>query len=228
MILAGIQKMTLLDFPGRVACILFTGGCDFRCPFCHNASLVKAGTSSIEVGELYAFLYKRKPMLDGVVITGGEPLLHPDLAALIKPIRGMGYQIKLDTNGHHPDRLEALLEEKLIDYAAMDIKNSPERYADTSGLVMADMKKIERSIQLLMTRAPDYEFRTTVVREFHDEASLIAAAEMIRGAKRYFLQSYRDSGDILAGSFNAYSPEEMTLMLDSVKSIIPSAELRGI
>ncbi len=220
--------MTLLDFPGRVACILFTGGCDFRCPFCHNASLVRAQTGNIEVGELYAFLYKRKPMLDGVVITGGEPLLHPDLAALIKPIRKMGYAIKLDTNGNHPDRLERLLDEELVDYIAMDIKNAPSRYDVTCGLESIDLTKIERSIDLLINRAPEYEFRTTVVREFHDEASLLSAADMIRGAKRYFLQSYRDSGDILDGSFTAYAPEEMKAMLTSVKSIIPEAELRGI
>ena len=161
--------MTLLDFPGHVACTVFLGGCDLRCPFCHNYELADGTAKPVmDDTELLSFLEKRKGLLDGVAFTGGEPLLHKDLPELMRKIRAMGFSVKLDTNGCHPDLLEAILKEGLADYVAMDIKNSPEKYARTSGLDSIDLSLITRSISLLMNSNTDYEFRTTVVKEFHE------------------------------------------------------------
>ncbi len=228
---SGLQKLTLLDYPGRVACTVFTGGCDFRCPFCHNASLVLpeqlAHDSSAD--EVLAFLKKRTGILDGVAVTGGEPLLHPDIADFLREIRAMGYQIKLDTNGSFPDRLIALVREGLVDRVAMDIKNAPALYARTVGLAQFDLAGVQRSKDFLLGGAVDYEFRTTVVRGLHTKESLLEAAEWIRGAKEYYLQQYRDSGAILDGTgLGAFSAEEMQELADAVRPVVPAVQLRGV
>jgi pyruvate formate lyase activating enzyme len=231
MIIKGLQKTTLLDFPGKLACTIFTAGCNFRCPFCHNSSLVvRAGeVDEIPMESFLSYISKRKGLLDGVAITGGEPLLNPDIDELMRKIRAEGLLIKLDTNGAYPDRLEALLDEGLVDYVAMDIKNTKEKYALTAGLDESfDISTIERSIDVIMKKAPDYEFRTTVVRELHTPEDLVAISEWITDAKNYFLQKYVDSGDILAEGFSAYSDGEMLDILGKVREKMPHTILRGV
>ena len=231
MVIKGLQKTTLLDFPGKVACTVFTAGCNFRCPFCHNSSLVvRAGeVDEIPMESFLSYISKRKGLLDGVAITGGEPLLNPDIDELMRKIRAEGLLIKLDTNGAYPDRLEALLDEGLVDYVAMDIKNTKEKYALTAGLDESfDISTIERSIDIIMKKAPDYEFRTTVVRELHTPEDLVAISEWITDAKNYFLQKYVDSGDILAEGFSAYSDGEMLDILGKVREKMPHTILRGV
>ena len=231
MIIKGLQKTTLLDFPGKLACTIFTAGCNFRCPFCHNSSLVvRAGeVDEIPMESFLSYISKRKGLLDGVAITGGEPLLNPDIDELMRKIRAEGLLIKLDTNGAYPDRLEALLDEGLVDYIAMDIKNTKEKYALTAGLDESfDISTIERSIDVIMKKAPDYEFRTTVVRELHTPEDLVAISEWITDAKNYFLQKYVDSGDILAEGFSAYSDGEMLDILGKVREKMPHTILRGV
>lgn len=231
MIIKGLQKTTLLDFPGKLACTIFTAGCNFRCPFCHNSSLVvRAGeVDEIPMESFLSYISKRKGLLDGVAITGGEPLLNPDIDELMRKIRAEGLLIKLDTNGAYPDRLEALLDEGLVDYVAMDIKNTKEKYALTAGLDESfDISTVERSIDVIMKKAPDYEFRTTVVRELHTPEDLVAISEWITDAKNYFLQKYVDSGDILAEGFSAYSDGEMLDILGKVREKMPHTILRGV
>lgn len=229
MIIKGLQKTTLLDFPGKVACTVFTAGCNFRCPFCHNASLVvRAGdVDEISSDAFFNYISKRKGILDGVCITGGEPLLSVGIEDFIRKIKDMGFLVKLDTNGAYPEKLEALLNEGLVDYVAMDIKNSKEKYALTAGLEEFPAA-IERSIKIIMDKAPDYEFRTTVVRELHDTQDIVKISEWLKGAKRYFLQSYVDSGDILCEGFSAYDANEMLKILEKSREILPCTVLRGV
>ena len=227
--IAGFQKLTLLDFPGKVACTLFTPGCNFRCPFCHNASLVLAPGEADEFREeeILSFLKKRQGLLEGVAITGGEPLLQPGIDELIRRIRALGYAVKLDTNGSFPERLSPLLEEGLLDYAAMDIKNSPEHY-DLAAGVETDLAKIRQSISLLIGGKIPYEFRTTVVRGIHLAQDFPGIGRLIEGAERYYIQSYVDSGDVIDPRFEAFTPEELRGFLDAVRPFVASAELRGI
>jgi len=229
MIIHGLQKLTLLDFPGHTACTVFLGGCDLRCPFCHNAELMDASAPGImDDKELLAFLEKRRGLLDGVAFTGGEPLLRKELPELMEKIRSLGYLIKLDTNGCHPDRLGNILEKGLADYVAMDIKNSPERYAATSGVEKVDLERIGESIDLLMKKAPDYEFRTTVVAQLHDADSFRGIGPWIKGAKRYFLQAFTDRDSVPFAGFSAPSKEEMESYLEIVRPFVSSAQLRGV
>ncbi|MBQ3878986.1 MAG: anaerobic ribonucleoside-triphosphate reductase activating protein [Oscillospiraceae bacterium] len=225
----GLAKLTLLDFPGRVACTVFFGGCNLRCPFCHNAGLVLSPAQYDQIDEeaLYSFLKKRKGVLDGVAITGGEPLLQPELARMMRRIRELGYAVKLDTNGTFPERLGALLAEGLVDYVAMDIKNDEAHYAETAG-VPVDLDAVKASIRLIQEKAPDYEFRTTVVSAFHTCDSIRGAAELIRGAKRYFLQKFVDSGALLKPGLTGCTREEMEKMAEKAREIIPDTQLRGV
>lgn len=201
----GLQKLTVLDFPGQVACIVFTAGCSFRCPFCHNATLVKGEGEIISEDEVLSYLKKRQGILDGVAITGGEPTIQKDLKEFILKIKNLGYKVKLDTNGYHPEVLRELISEGLLDYVAMDIKNSKEKYAVTAGLQNLDISRIEQSVELIKNCNIDYEFRTTIMQEFHTEKDLEDIGIWLKGAKKYFLQSFRDSGDILCGSFTPCS-----------------------
>ena len=228
--LGGLQKMTLLDFPGRVACTVFTAGCNFRCPFCHNSSLVLSPRGAeLSQDDFFAFLEKRRGLLDGVAITGGEPLLHPDLPDLLRRIRAMGYAVKLDTNGSFPDRLAAILEEGLADYVAMDIKNSREKYERTAGAA-GILPSIERSVRLLTDGATPFEFRTTLVDELHEPEDFAAIGRWIVGDEPYFIQGFVDSGDILAGGgrFHAASAEKALACLEAVRPFLPNAQLRGV
>ena len=225
----GLQKMTLLDFPGHVACTVFLGGCDFRCPFCHNYELADGSAAPVMDEEaLFAFLEKRRGLLDGVAITGGEPCLRPDLPRLMRRIRDMGYAVKLDTNGTHPGLLADLLEEKLADYVAMDIKNSPEKYARTAGLEAFDLSPIRESAALLMGGDADYEFRTTVVDELHGAADIEAIGRWIAGAKRYFLQAFADRESVPFSNLHAPSAERLREYLEIARRYVPGAQLRGV
>ena len=229
MTIKGLQKTTLLDFPGKVACTVFTAGCNFRCPFCHNASLVTRPDDVDEITEesFFSYINKRKGILDGVCITGGEPLLSHGIEDFIRRIKETGLLVKLDTNGAYPEKLSRLLDEGLVDYVAMDVKNSKSKYAMTVGLKDFPAK-VEESIRIIMEKAPDYEFRTTVVRELHEAQDIVDITNWISGARRYFLQTYVDSGDILCEGFSAYSASEMLEMLDISRKILPCATLRGI
>ncbi len=225
----GLQKMTLLDFPGHVACTVFLGGCDFRCPYCHNFELVDGSAPAIlEEGELYAFLEKRRGLLDGVAITGGEPTLRPDLPELMRHIRDMGYAVKLDTNGGHPERLAAILEAGLADYVSMDIKNSPEKYAATCGLEAVDLNPIRQSVRLLMNGGADYEFRTTVVDELHEAADFEAIGAWIAGAKRYFLQAFTDRDSVPFAGLHAPSDEKLRRYAEIARRYVGDTRLRGV
>jgi len=223
----GYQKLTLLDFPGKVACTVFTGGCNLRCPFCHNGSLVRApGAHENALEEVLAYLRKRRGLLDAVCISGGEPLLQPDLAAFILQLKEMGYLVKLDTNGALPQVLQPLLTAGLPDYVAMDVKSSPAGYPLATGIA-ADASAFLQSIELIRQSGIPHEFRTTVVKGIHKEQDLVAIARLL-GDETYFLQGFVDSGDLLGEGCAAFSPQEMQAMLDAVRIHTPRAALRGV
>ncbi len=232
MLISGLQKLTLLDFPGTVSCTVFTGGCNFRCPFCHNASLVlpeKLQGDPNGVETVLKFLRSRQGLLEGVAVTGGEPLMHADIGDFLREVRALGYRIKLDTNGSFPERLQGLIEEGLVDRVAMDIKNAPELYAATAGLRALDLSAITRSKELLLEGRVAYEFRTTVVKGLHTRESLQEAARWIKGAKEYYLQQYRDSGNLIRpDGLGAFSNEEMHALCEAVAEILPAVRLRGV
>lgn len=225
----GLQKMTLLDFPGRVACTVFFGGCDMRCPFCHNAELLDGTAPAImDDEELLAFLKKRQGLLDGVAFTGGEPLLQKDLPELTAKIRDLGYPVKLDTNGMHPERLARMMKEGLVQYVAMDIKNGPERYAETAGLPEMDLAPVRESVSLLMNGETDYEFRTTVVVELHDDRSFEQIGQWIKGARHYYLQKFTDRDTVPFEGLHAPTDEQMRKWAEMLRPDIPAVELRGL
>ena len=222
----GLQKLTVLDYPEHVACILFTKGCNFRCPFCHNAVLVENKTEeNYSQEEILSFLNKRKGVLDGVNITGGEPLLHKDIGDFLKKVKELGYDVKIDTNGSYPERLKKLVDDGLVDYVAMDIKNIPEKYAITAG-VEVPLEKIEESIDFLMSGAVDYEFRTTVTKEFHTPQDIEKIARRISGAKRYFIQNFIDSGNILGVGLSPVLDETLTEMTILSQRFVENAKNR--
>lgn len=225
--LGGLQKLTLLDFPGHVACTVFTQGCNFRCPFCHNTPLV-TGTDHPDypVEDFFRFLQKRQGLLDGVAITGGEPLLHPDMPEFIRRIRALGYAVKLDTNGAFPALLKELIDAKLVDYVAMDIKNSPDKYTLTAG-VSGLLPAVQESAALLTEDRVPFEFRTTLVDELHDPEDFSAIGKWLQGTKHYFIQSFVDSGAILSTGMHAASKEKTMRCLAAVREYLPGAELRG-
>lgn len=228
MFFAGFQKLTLLDYPEKVACILFTMGCNFRCPFCHNASLVRAEEKpQITEEEVLAFLKKRQGILEGVCISGGEPLLYDGLGDFIKKVKALGYNVKLDTNGSFPERLKALVREGLVDYVAMDIKNSFERYEKTVG-IKTDLNNIKESIDFLMSGEVEYEFRTTLVKELHTPEDMEIIGNIIKGAKRYFLQNFVDSGDVLCENMHPLTENELEKMLQIAKKYVPNTICRGV
>ncbi len=229
MTIEGLQKLTLLDFPGKTACTVFLGGCNFRCPFCHNFDLAAHPSPPLmEEAQLLAFLKQRQGLLDGVAITGGEPLLRPGLADLLRKIKELGYAVKLDTNGSFPDRLRALAEEGLVDYVAMDLKNAPDRYGETVGFQKLSLEPICKSVEYLLSGAVEYEFRTTVVQQLHRPEDMTAMAEWIRGAKRYFLQQFKQSEQVPNEELTAPDYQTMQDYLQIVREIVPTAELRGV
>ena len=230
MLISGLAKLTLLDYPGHTACTVFTGGCDFRCPFCHNARLVESGFKELEIpqDEVFDHLKKRIGILDGVAVTGGEPLLHPDIGDFLSRVKDLGYAVKLDTNGSFPDRLRSLVEAGFVDYVAMDIKNSPEKYAATVGLPDLDLAPVKESVEYLKSDAVEYEFRTTVVREFHEEDDFRAIGRWIAGAHKYFLQAFSDSGELIEEGLHGVTKPEMEAFAAAAGEFLPHVELRGI
>lgn len=228
--ISGFQKMTLLDYPGKVACTIFTSGCNLRCPFCHNASLVTKidQNNFYDEEEVLKYLEKRKGLLDGVCITGGEPLLQSDIFDFIKKIKDMGYLVKLDTNGTNPKKLQELVKSNLIDYVAMDIKNSKEKYAETSGIENLNINSIEESVNFLLSDSVDYEFRTTVVDRFHTIQDIEKIAMWIKGAKRYFLQDFVDSGDLIGENMGSVGEEMLGKMCSVVRKFAENTSIRGI
>ncbi|MBC5582415.1 anaerobic ribonucleoside-triphosphate reductase activating protein [Anaerofilum sp. BX8] len=226
----GLQKLTLLDYPGRLACTVFLGGCNLRCPFCHNADLVLPGRPSADIGrgELIDFLKKRRGVLQGVCVTGGEPLVSDGVEELLREIKDLGYAVKLDTNGTFPDRLQALAAQGLVDYVAMDVKNAPESYGPTVGLPGFDPAPVLRSAAFLLSGAVEYEFRTTVVDELHTEADFESIGRWLAGAKRYFLQGFVDSGNLVGQGLHAAPKERMERFRQILLPLIPAAEIRGV
>jgi pyruvate formate lyase activating enzyme len=232
----GLQKLTLLDYPGKIACTVFLGGCNFRCPFCHNGDLVLADgkNSLMTVEELLAFLDSRRGRLQGVCVSGGEPTVHPDLPILLSEIKARGFDVKLDTNGTNPQMLLALINDRLVDYVAMDIKNSPEKYFLTTGLnakcrmenAKLLLSRVKQSAAILMEGRVDFEFRTTLVRELHDEGDIESIGLWLSGNEKFYLQTCRDEGELLVGGFTAFTPKETEELLAILKSYIPSAEIR--
>ena len=228
--LYGLQKLTLLDFPEKVACTVFLGGCNLRCPFCHNSVLVfpEPEDETMTEDEFFRFLDKRAGVLDGVAVTGGEPLLTPDVLPFLERIKEKGLAVKLDTNGSFPKRLREAVGAGLVDYVAMDIKNSPEKYAATCGLPVFDLSKVQESVRFLMGGTIPYEFRTTVVDEFHEAADMEAIGKWIAGARAYFLQNFVDSGACIREGLHAKTPEELHLFRSLLQKYVPNTQVRGI
>ena len=228
--ISGFQKLTLLDFPGKTAATIFTGGCNFRCPFCHNAFLVTdlSMAEDFSEEEVLSYLKKRQGILDGVCITGGEPLLQKDIGDFMAKVKALGLAIKLDTNGTFPEKLRELVEKGLVDYVAMDIKSSKERYGEAVGIKDFDTKAIEESVSFLLSGKVDYEFRTTVVRELHGIEDIEKIGEWICGAPRYFLQNFVDSGNLIGEGMSACDKETLEEMQKVAAKKVPATTLRGV
>lgn len=228
MIIHGLQKMTLVDYPGKIAAILFTGACNFRCPFCQNASLVLHPSSEPEIpeSEIFDYLKKRKGMLDGVVITGGEPTINADLLDYMARIKELGYSVKLDTNGYRPDVLRKAVEGGYADYVAMDVKNSLEKYPQTAGVHHIFTDLIKESISFLMEGHIPYEFRTTVVHELHSDEDFEKIGKICAGCSSYYLQTFSNRGDIIQPIFTSPSPEDMERYIKILRKTIENVLLR--
>jgi len=226
----GLQKLSLLDYPGHMAATLFTGGCNFRCPFCHNKSLVflDDNAEAIDHQSILDYLLKRKGVLDGVCVTGGEPLLYPSIKNYLKVFKEMGLSVKLDTNGTNPKVLKELVDKGLVDYVAMDIKNCPKKYPMTIGIEDYDLTNIKESIKYLLDDNVDYEFRTTVVKEFHEADDFKEIGKLIKGAKRYFLQKFEDHGSCIKEGLSAPSDEDLKQFKDIVKDYVQDVHIRGV
>lgn len=226
----GFQKTTLLDYPGHVAATVFFGGCNFRCPFCHNGDLVLSPNTpaAFSPEEVLAHLEKRKKILDGVCVTGGEPTLQKDLASFLERIKQLGLAVKLDTNGYRPDILKDLCRQGLVDYVAMDIKGSPEKYAQICGLTQMDFSRIKDSVSFLMEGTVDYEFRTTITRELHKKEDFASIGAWIAGAKAYYLQGYQASPQVICPEFTAYTLEELKEFQKLLQESIPHVAIRGV
>ena len=226
--ISGIQKMTLLDYPGKAACTVFLAGCNLRCPFCHNAPLVLEMPDPVmSEAEFFAFLNRRKGLLDGVCVTGGEPTLRRDLEQFLRNIKALGFLVKLDTNGSNPGLLARLLDENLLDYVAMDIKNCPQRYRATCGGTDI-LENVEQSLALLQNSGVEFELRTTCVKPFHDKAALEAIGQWLSGTEQYYLQAFVDSGALVGGGVSGFTRDEMEQLRQAVLPYIPNTRIRGI
>lgn len=229
--ICGLQKLALVDYPGKLAATVFTGGCNLRCPFCHNALLVTGLGENPErhtPEEILAFLKTRRGLLDGVVLSGGEPLMQPGTADFLRQVKDLGFAVKLDTNGFYPEALRELLEAGTLDYVAMDIKNCLPKYPMTCGLPQLDTTPLEKSVELLRRSSVPFEFRTTLVRELHTEADLLAIAHWLEGSPRYCLQLFVDSGGLIGSGLSAFTPEEMQAFAQRLRPFFGEVPVRGV
>ena len=225
----GLQKTTLLDYPGHVAATIFLGGCNMRCPFCHNMNLVNMDSGEQYTQEdILAFLSKRKGVLDGVCITGGEPTIHPELPDFIRSIKNIGLAVKLDTNGTNPQMLSTIIENNLVDYIAMDIKSSPKLYGITCGVPDISISNIKDSIKLIMSSGIDYEFRTTIVSEYHTPEAISEIGQLIQGAKHYYLQSFIDSEYVPDHSLSPLTKDTLIEYKDTLSQYATHVDIRGV
>ena len=230
MYIGGINKLSLLDYPDKTCCTIFTVGCNYCCPFCHNASLVQGAFSGERIvsEKIIKFLRKRQGLLDGVCVSGGEPLLQKGLELFLQNIKELGFAVKIDTNGSDPQKLRQLVDKRLVDYVAMDIKNAPKKYGQAIGLKDYDLESVKDSVAFLLSGTIPYEFRTTVVRELHTSEDILLIAQWIEGAQRYYLQKFVDSGNILKRGLSSYSKVTMKNLKNLVLPLLPSVELRGV
>ena len=232
MVIAGLQKLTTTDFPGMIAAIVFTQGCNLKCPYCQNSGLIpiciSENSGTVSEDEIFSFLEKRKKVLDGIVITGGEPLLQKDLKIFIQKVRSMGYQIKLDTNGMSPDLLLELLNEKLVDYVAMDVKNDLPSYAKTVGTPGANTENIQKSIQVLKDSKVSHEFRTTIVKEFHQLDNIQHILDLIGKEETYFIQNFEDSDNVLNHRLHGFTKDELMSIQRKFEIDYPNLKVRGL
>ena len=225
--IAGVQKVTLLDYPGKVACEIFTQGCNFECPFCQNSSLIPiTNTGEFSEEEIFEYLNLRKNILDGVVITGGEPTVQKDLKGFIKKIKDLGLLVKLDTNGGNPKVLQELIDEKLVDYVAMDIKNIFNKYNITAGKRI-NLDNIKKSIEILKASKIDYEFRTTIIKEMHSLDDIVSICKLV-GNVKYYLQNFEDSENVIDHSLHGFSREELLFIDKYLKDVFPNVEIRAL
>lgn len=229
MIICGYEKFSMVDYDGNIACTVFTGGCNFRCPFCHNAPLVIGDLKQEEMdsSEVFSYLEKRKGLVDAVCVTGGEPTLQPDLAEFLQKVRDMGYKTKLDTNGLRPDVLEKILSGGLVDYVAMDVKNSPAKYPLTVGLDKVDVNKISESINMLNESGVDHEFRTTLIKEFHTDEDMLEIAKMVKNAPRYFMQKYKDIDGCISHGYTPVDKADVLRFKTYFENSVRNVGLRG-
>ena len=229
MAIVGIDKLSLLDYEDKVSVVLFSQACNMRCPFCHNGASVLGASQEDEINfnEILDFLKTRKGLVDAVVFSGGEPTLEPDLEVKIKAVKDLGFLIKLDTNGTNPELLEKLLDEGLIDYVAMDIKNCPSLYGETCGVPAINLDNIKKSISLIINKAKDYEFRTTLVKEFHEQMDYDSFLDLIKGAKRVFLQKFVDREGCIKKGLHDVDVVEASKLRDYLAKAINEVSLRG-
>ncbi len=224
----GFEKLSMVDFPGHLCCTVFTGGCNFKCPFCQNSDLVKMqNLREINQDEIFSYLSKRKGVIDSLCISGGEPTIYPDLEQFIAKIKSLGFLVKLDTNGTNYEMLKRLIENNLVDYVAMDIKNSLSAYGETAGTNFVDLENIKKSVELLKRNKVDYEFRTTLVKQFHSTSTITEMANWLDGAKRIFLQHFVDNGTCLQKGLNEVKKQDAEKFLDILKNHVNYVELRG-
>lgn len=226
----GFNKLTLLDYPGRLACTIFLGHCNFRCPFCHNAGLVLEPENEpvIPIEEILGTLKKRKGILDGVCITGGEPTVHKKLPEFVQQIKKMDYSVKLDTNGTNPQMVQDMVKAGLVDYVAMDIKNAPDKYGETAGIARVDLEAVNETVEFLKSGKVDYEFRTTVTRELHKKEDFLKIRKWLSGSRRYFLQAYKESEQVIHPVYSSYSREQLENFRQLLLEEISQVEIRGI
>ena len=228
--IGGLQKTSLLDYPGKISAIIWTVGCNFKCPFCYNPQLVKGEVELIDENKIFSFLKKRKNLLEAVSITGGEPLLQQDIVGFTEKLKKMGYLVKIDTNGTFPDRLEKLLDEKLVDYVSMDVKAPLEKYNELTG-VKVNVSKIKKSIEIIKNQASDYEFKTTIIPSFLSKEDIVKIAELLKNSKRYYLQQFKNDTPLISEDLRQIKPyprEYLEGIIEQIKSFFKQCKLRGI
>ena len=228
--IGGLQKTSLLDYPGKISAIIWTVGCNFKCPFCYNPQLVKGEVELIDENKIFSFLKKRKNLLEAVSITGGEPLLQQDIVGFTEKLKKMGYLVKIDTNGTFPDRLEKLLDEKLVDYVSMDVKAPLEKYNELTG-VKVNVSKIKKSIEIIKNQASDYEFKTTIIPSFLSKEDIVKIAELLKNSKRYYLQQFKNDTPLISEDLRQIKPyprEYLEGIIEQIKPFFKQCKLRGI